>query len=677
MKRTASIVILNVLLAFLSGGPFAEAAGSATGTSTVSNRYIGVSGDREKYAEDHWIKTGFTGGMEDYNYIYEDTLGDSVVIDGRALAGNDDYFVDMDFKKEGVGNFTFEFQQLNKYYDGTGGYSSIFAPTDSIRGLEFETARDLSLKIGNMKCEAVFSEVEDTKVSGTYERKYRKGAKSLISWAEVTDGRPRFILPTFIEIDEITDRFAVGIDQKVEGIDLSLDQQFERTTIVNAKDYERDLDLRTGAITGIRKKFEDMDAYAYNAVFRASKDLNEQVFASAAVLYAHNRGRTLQTLTDPESTSYYPRNKALVDQDTITFLPQITYTPFEHLALDAGVRWDFVHKRGKSTLNQDSTSPPDEVIDQYINITDRMNEYKLSETLGVKYDGIDNIVIYGEGEMNREIRYENNTQNSTTTASNDFSRATDATTHDYAWTAGTKCYPVKDVNFTTACKFKRGVKDFNLGRHEVSGDIIGGERGYMNLLKYDKYEPFALLNVKPWKLLTCTLRYGFDTTRYGINTPASESTEYTSFLANNYSGGVTVTPHQAVFLSTFYQYRQALTTTPAHDNIGSRKLPIYNANYATLVTSCGYTPDKITKITGTYSFSKSENFNSSPEFAIITMPLGLDNFKQDMAIALEREIMKDMTFEIRYDMAKYTEDSNGGMDDYFGHACYTGLKVKF
>src|SRR3989338_2304146 len=96
-KRIATVISLSIALSLLLGGSFVYAGVSQAwgdGEVVPSVSYIDVLGDNEKFAEDHWIKKGVTGGVSDFNLIKEYRNGDSIALEGRAIAGNNDYLFD-------------------------------------------------------------------------------------------------------------------------------------------------------------------------------------------------------------------------------------------------------------------------------------------------------------------------------------------------------------------------------------------------------------------------------------------------------------------------------------------------------------------------------------------------------------------------------------------------------
>ena len=232
MKKIIAIASLNLALPLLLGVSLVHAGVSEAGGSgniAPSILALSLTGDKEKFQEDHWAANNVQGGVYNYSYINENKHGDSIAADGRVVAGNNDYLFNFDLKKEGVGSLIFEFKQFRKYYDGTGGFFSGFAPTAASKTTYSDINRSLFLDIGNFKIEGILSKEENTKCIFSYEREYKQGAKSLTSWgAVVGGGTTRNILPTFLEIDEIVDKLNMKIEHTTnDGVDVSAEHAWE------------------------------------------------------------------------------------------------------------------------------------------------------------------------------------------------------------------------------------------------------------------------------------------------------------------------------------------------------------------------------------------------------------------------------------------------------------------
>ena len=685
MKRRIIIIItLSFALPLLFGISLVHAGVSeagGNGTITPSILAMSLTGDSKKFQEDHWVANNVQGGVSDYNYINEDGHGGSIVVDGRAIAGNNDYLFNFDLKKEGIGSLTFDFKQFRKYYDGTGGFFSNFGPTAASITTFSEINRELFLDIGNFKIEGTLSKEENTKCTFLYEREYRQGTKSLTSWGTVTEGgTSRNILPTFLETDEIVDKFEMRIEHTTpSGVEVSAEQGYEKVRVANQKVNNRTLNLDTGLFSSVRYKYENLNSDIYTTILRISKELNERVFLSIAFLEDYNVGKTEEVITDTLTTSTaenHPLNPDKVRQNQVSILPKATILLFENLTMDTGLKWEGVKTKAVGTYNKNRATAT--VTDEFVDLEVKKDDTHLGETIGLKYDGIRDVIFYADGEIEQQLRNENESQRAfgpNPSGTDNFSRDQNILSLDYDTVLGAKWYPMQKVNITTECKYKHGTRDYTFLSTTKSGDVVGGYRGFLDEIEYTSYKPLVMFNYKPFRWLTCNFRYALDTTVYGVRTPAAPATEKAQYLAHIYSVGTTLTPKDCLYMTLFYEYKQASTETQANGNGGSvERAPTYNANFRTLSASCGYSPVKSYTITGSYSFSNADNFN---DFVNIGLPLGLDNFSQDASIGIEKKIRPDCSIEFKYDFMQYGETSNGGIDDYEAHLFYTGLKMKF
>lgn len=683
-KKIIAIFSLNLALPLLLGAVFVYAAGvseaGGSGNITPSILAVTLTGDKEKFEEDHWVGTDVAGGVYDYSYINENRHGDSIMAEGRAVAGNNDYLFNFDLKKEGVGSLIFDFKQFRKYYDGTGGFFGNFAPTAVSRSTYFETERNLFLDIGNLKVEGIFSKEENTKCTFLYEREYRQGAKSLTSWGSVVSGgTTRNILPTFLETDETVDKLEMKIEHTTaDGVEVSAEQGYEKVRVANQKVNNRTFTLTTGLFSNVRYKYENLNSDIYTTIMRISKELNENTYFSIAVLDTYNRSKTEEVITDASiatSNERHPLNPLSIYQNIVSILPKVSFSPLKDLYMDAGMKWEWIKTRSTGTYNRDRRPNAN---DEFVDTASKRDDNHLGQSVSLKYDGIRDVVFYADGELEQELRNEDESQKSfgpSPNNANNFSRAQNILSLDYDITSGFKWYPIRKADITAEFKYKHGTRDYTFLSTTRAGDVIGGYRGFLDEIEYTSYKPLIKFNLKPYRWIACNFRYALDTTNYWVRTPAAMANEKALYLAHIYSAGATLTPYEPLYFTLLYQYQQASTETQANGNGGAgTNVPTYNANFKVLNASCGYSPVKDITLRGNYSINMADNFN---DFSNIGLPLGLDNFSQDASFGIEKKIRSDCSIEFKYDFMQYHEDSNGGIDNYEAHLFYTALKMKF
>jgi len=690
MKKIGLLIIAFILASvLLSAGAFVGTGRSETEMVmkiTPSVLFMDLDGDKEKFEEDHWTSRNQQYGLSDFNLLKEYKNGDSLELEARAIEGNHDYLVEADFEKEGIGGLLFEFKEFRKYYDGTGGYYSPFGST--AKSLNYvEIGKGLNMDMTNFKLEGVYAKEGAPKYNFAYERELKEGRKSLISWGTVTGAGSvsKNINPTFLEVNETVDKLEAGVEHKIKGATVSAQQTWEHVESTNHKINNQTLTLSTGAISSVRTKDENLDFDRYTTILRMAQEPNQKSFFSLGVLYSHYIGGTMEYITDTSTSAYnenHPLNPARVEQDTVTVLPRVSFSPSKNMLVDGGLKVEFVNKNGSATYNRDyrnsagTSYVPDGTIDELVNIKSERQEKKLAETLKLKYNGIKNTAFYAGADFEQQLINQFETQdafgpNPSSTAY--FSRDSDIGYYDYEFTAGFKWYPISQANITAEYKNKNGNRNFN--NFFRTGDVEGGYRGFIHELDFTSHTPIFKLNYKPVRWIACNAGYTFDTTTYGIKTYGFENTEYAKYRAHIYSAGVTLTPYDCFYTTLFYQRRNAATKTPANgEGGGPYNQPTYNANVDVGSFACSYAPNAKTAIRGGYSISRADNFN---DFSATGLPLGLDNLSQDISIGLEQKLRKDCSLEFKYDFMQYRENSNNGIDNYDAHLFYTGLKMEF
>ncbi len=686
-RKIVTIIGLVLVSPLLVIGRFVYAATSDTwndGEVTPSILAVSLTGDKEKFEEDRWVSRNVTGGVSDFSALKEDKNGDYVDLEGKGLAGSNDYYFNGTFKREGLGTINFEFKQFRKYYDGTGGFYSRFNPTAASPTAYFNTDRDLFLDIGNLKVEAVISKDDATKCTFSYEREYRQGAKSMITWNSVEPYATantiidRKIYPNFLEIDEISDKLDLKLEHTVNGIDVSVEQTWEsiansyRGTIASTFNLTTgQLDPASGHTSSMH---QDLDSDIYTTIVRVSKELNEKVFFSIGALNTYYREHTRRTITDT-GTDNHPLDPASLGQDTFTLLPKVSISLLKDLLMDAGLRYEYAAKDSHAQYNR-VTTPTSTNIVESDNIESIVPEARLGETLNLKYTKFRDATFYADVELEQQWRNLNDTMGGFGNSnSNTFGINSAIETYNYGYTLGSKWYPMPKVDATTEFKYSYGLRRY--WNDNNVGATATGYDAYMNSLSYTSYKPMIMVNFRPLTWLACNFRYALDTMMYGVRTPPAPVIERALYIANCYSGGVTLTPRKDLFVTGAYQYKQVSTETQANGAGGAmsgNNQPTYNANVKTLSVACSYSPYKDITFRGSYSISACDNFN---DFSATGLPLGLDNYTQDASVGFEKKIGNDCSIGFKYDFMQYAGTSNGGITDYEAHLFYTDLKTKF
>ena len=171
------------------------------------------------------------------------------------------------------------------------------------------------------------------------------------------------------------------------------------------------------------------------------------------------------------------------------------------------------------------------------------------------------------------------------------------------------------------------------------------------------------------------LGYNYDMTSYGVRTFASNAVNWNNYKAHVYSLNLMFTPADSMYLTLFYQKKNAATRTRANGDGGSATIvPIFQGGADVAGLTFSVAPDEKNTITGTYSMSRTDNNNERMQ---TSFPLGANNFSQTASMGIEHMIRKGVSVEFKYSFMQYVDDTNDGVDNYQANLIYTGLKMKF
>lgn len=637
-----------------------------------------ISGDKEKFEEDHWLSRNPTFGIKEFSYSNHINKTDTLEMDGRALIGNNDYSFNVEYARDGLGRLLFEFEEFRKYYDGTGGYSTVLpsALSSSYPRVAEILESDLHLDIGNFKLEGILDTEDYPLISLSYEREYKDGAKSLTSWSSVESGvtDPK-AYPLFLELDEIVDIFKLGISGEIKDVKSSLEQTIEHAEIEMQKINNLTVDT-AGTFSSIRTKYENIDYDQYNTIIRLSKQLNDKVFSSFGLMFSHYIGGSLEAITDTSTSSHnenHPWNPASIEYNVVTLLKNYSFVPVKDVSLIAAIKAEFSDKNGAARYDRDKGATPNGIIDSFRNIKTERDTKKIGESLKFKYSKIKNTVFYTEAEFEQEriSQYESQVDYGISPDTDIFTRLTDTNQYDNDYKLGFKWYPSLKANLTAQYEYKQRLRDYD--NKERTGDAIGGYSAYMNSLDINSHIPSLRFNYRPNNLLSYNLFYSFNTDIYEVRTDAADATEDAKYRSHVYSIDMTLTPYDYLYLTLLYQKTKAVSYTRARNSSGSTVLPAYNADNDVVSFVTSFAPNDKTTLEASYSMSRADNFDVNSTI----VPLGLDNLLQDISLSLKRKLTDDKSLDLSYTFSQYDEDSNSGVDDYEAHLIFAGMKIVF
>ena len=344
------------------GPAVVEAADPEVAITVAPVRQIFVDGDEGKFRELHWTKTGYLGGISDFSARHGFANGIELQATGHALINQNDLGAGLRLEKEGLGFVNVDFTEFRKYFDNNGGVYHLFQVLNAP-----QTDHDLRLDIGKLSVETGLTLEGLPDVTLLYERRYKDGSKTKLNWGEAEETPPtgnatRNIVPTWYQMDEVVDTFAVGLSDDIAGVAVSGEQRWEW---LNAETLRNELDMSTTHGSGddiVHQDERGPKSSRMTTTWKAERGFqDDRVRVASAYRYAQLENeeflsvKAFNTLTGaPTSSGHnHPDSWGFNHYSSHTWATNLMTTPMEHLTVVTQLKTELVGQDGYSTFRVD------------------------------------------------------------------------------------------------------------------------------------------------------------------------------------------------------------------------------------------------------------------------------------------------------------------------------------
>lgn len=637
-------------------------------------RYTAVKGDVEKYSAHHWRREGYVGGIKDFSL--EEKLPEDITVsmEGHALIDENDMEGKIHIEKENFGFVHIEYEEFRKYYDGTGG---VYYPFNIQQ--HNETDKILQLDIGHFAVEIGLTLEELPDVSFLYEREYKDGAKSHLTWTAVRQGAvTRSIGPSWQDIDEIVDVFALRASHDIKGVALKGEQRWE---FVRSELSREEKSLSTTAVAAdkkIRVQNQAPEANVVTTTLGAEKWFwNERALASAGYRFAHIRNREVESifemneqrvLTNFANPKQVRDARADNDFDSHTWVAHGMILPWTGVSVTAKLKAETLMRQGSSLYPQDTTAgAPDGIINNTEKSDNDNKVNRLGEGISLRFTKIPRTAIYNdlEFEQTRNWLSEDRTSQRGQSAPNVneiFSRETITMIMKGIWTLGAHVAPASWINLTSQVRHRRNNNDYD-DQRETGPGANTARSAFFDALNIQTNEFTGKAALKPVKWMQPAFRYQFRIDDYLPrieNEPAVES----NFVSNIFTFDVMLQPTAKLMSLFSFSSQNASVDTPANDSPSAGNTPAFDADVHTWLFSLDYAFFEDLTFTSTLEYSWADNFN---DFAATGLPMGVENRRLGLSAGWRWLVKKNMTVEPRYEYYYYKANPHAEFGNYHAH----------
>ena len=657
---------------------------SSMAFDTLPVRYIFVEGEEDKFRAHHWVNNYNAGGVEDF-WVFRRVGDVTIKMEGEAIPQNNEYEGVVEIKKKGIGFIKFDYQEFRKYYDKTGGvyypyigYRSVGSPLRVT-----DNPKELALDIGHFGIETGLRMEGLPELTVGYEREFRTGSKSRLTWGTITDANPnlpgRKVAPAFADIKEIVDKFDVEAEHTIKGYEIKSEQTWEQVRIDQTRQEHYYADhgdtVRTNKY--ILRQHQKPESKSYNTIFKVAKwFLKEKIYTSTGYRFFTLDNKEWEDMREYDENLIPIRNGTTTENrfnsnavnryDSHSWVQNLTVLPYKWLSFGTKIKTEFMRRQSESTYNIESTDPPDTRINRFDVTNSKQNAQRWGENFSVRFTKIPRTALYTELELGQDrvpIMENRDSIGGQTGASATevFDRETIADIQRGAWTIGMHTAPLSIVRVTSHLRRIEKVTDFD---NVMKGPNTGGIRSaFYDAQRISVSEFLTRVSLQLTKYFQPAFRYVYRDTDYASRLENQPSVD-TGHTTDSFIFDVTSQPLTDLILMASYNRTMANTFTPAATFNTLSQLPEFNADVNTFMFSTSYVPGEKVSINNAIYYSRARNFNDYTAFGL---PLGADFDRVDLESGIKWNVRDHVAIEPKYALYYYHANSNAEFGDYVAH----------
>ncbi len=633
-----------------------------------------VSGDEGKFREQNWMREGYGGGIEEMRLEQTEIPGDyRVELNHRSIVRDNDYEASAEIEKKDLAYVRFHFREFSKYYDNGGG---VYYPFAQLRAPELD--RDLELQIGELSIEAGITPEVWPAIVLLYERRYRDGDKSRLTWGAAREGGViRNIVPSFQEINETIDIFEVRASKVIKGFEISGEQHWE---LEDGHYVREEINLSTTA-TAADKKIRVQDQRVHAKVMTTTAGVErwsfeEKLFTGSAYHFAHLTNDELENILEMDERRRrinFANPKQIINAnadnsyDAHTWVQSLMAIPWPSFSAAAKLKSEIIEREGESFYPSDTTpTVPDGIVNTTEVSHTNSHAGAWGEAIELRYTGIPRTALYNELEFEQVNNWlsEDRTSlagQSVSNANEIFSRETITNTYRTIWTIGTRLSPWQIVDLTAHLRLNRSLNDYDDTRETQPGAATA-RSAFIDSMNIAMNELSQRITLKPFSWLRTSFRYQLQATDYVTRVEDQTEVE-TDMTSHIYSFDVSVQPVQRLLIVTGLTRQNAWVSTPA---VSSTAFPVprFDSDVTTLFLNGNYAITNEVTASGTLDFSRASNFN---DFTSTGLPLGTKYHDAGLLAKIHWQLSKNIALEPQYAFYLYRTSSLTDTGNYNAH----------
>lgn len=687
-----------------------------------SGQGVSLTGSKAAYQKN--TQTPQTGalGIEDFSFTKELNSTTTAKMDGRALAGAEDYLAQFQITKTDVGSFEVGYKQFRTFYDGAGGFFPINNAWLSLY------PRSLAVDRGKFYATAVIATPDMPVFTFKYTNETRTGKKDSTIWGDTDQtGIPiynvsslnpisanRKIVPAYLNLDERHQEFEATVSHKIGRtsgslsiIGTSIDNNDRRSvdrypgelrpypalpttqpafivTPVLAQNQNKGFDLqrnKENAVTvNARIETEISDkvrVYFHGSRRNASSDIAAERMITASTATKLDTQVTVGAFTSGGRPPYSYYSVGSIDQSVWTGVIGLETKLAPDLKVNAALRYEDYRVSGYNNTTYVSyliTPATGTVEYKPVNAPNGISlvEKPVSPEIQIRYSAIKNLPIYLDWDYRSSPSTESVAYNSITPAG--LNQALSSST-------GNNNIKEKHSNLKlganwNACSFFTARAEIFTKDHENTFTGFGDNLGDLYVLNYDIYGARLTGTIKPQAGLTLTTRF---IEQLGKATTMGDSyVEGDSGDSKRYQLSETVdwAPNKSVYVQANLNvvFDTIKTSYPVVTGLAQNVLHNADNNYYNGSVLTGFAVEKNTDLLLQGTYYKADNYQ--PALAGSTVPYGMSAREYSLTVGVKHKMTERAIVNAKVGYLDSTNATAGGFSDYHGPLAYVSVDYK-
>jgi hypothetical protein len=737
MKSFTSVSRIAGIVAALASLSVAAKAADADAFPTFDTNYIVLSaggadikGSKAAYqARTRSAKTGALG-IEELRFDYDLKNKTTLQVDGRALAGQEDYLLSFKLAKDEVGAVELGYKTFRTFYDGAGGFfpiGNVWMPLFS---------RPLYVDRGQFFLNGTIALPKAPVFTFKYTQSTRDGRKdSTILGDTNLTGIPiyagpgavnpiaatRKLLPTYVDLDETNDAWEVSVRHKVGNTSAVVSVGGNIIENRNLREMQQNIgelapfpapvftaptlnNERAGSPrrTTVLQRQEE-DGYHASATFETlvndkltvfgglqyhtadvdialSRQLTATIASATGVRdYAGGFANTAPTARAP----YHVVSQGTMEYDVLTGNVGARVKPSPNLIVEAalrGERWEDSGRNAADYSSQGVTLATGAVTSYAAHGDHGVNnvEKPWTPTVDVRYTGVKNLALYGSWEyrtskQDEHVRYQGLNGQTKLTELDMIGKKIEETHTNAKVGANWKVNPALDL---------RGELFTKDHENEFNGyeDVLG--RGYV--LNYDIYGTKLTAVARATSAISLTTRYILQRSKSAVfhsgltaNGVINGSVDGNDSKRHSLSETVAWSVNKNLWVQAngSIVYDQMQTMYPWISGNAKRNFRNADNNYVTADISVGFTIDRDTS--GLIQATHYRASNYDEPYAAVAMPLGASARESMISVGVQRRLTEKTVLSGKVGYIDNENATRGGFADFHGPLAYLSVQHAF